>query len=254
MTHSHVAWLIYMWHDAFIPGMTHPYVTWPIYTWHDSSICDMTHSHVAWLIYMWHDAFVPGMTHPYVTWLCDISHSHVAVRSWACSTMKLWVSFAEYSLSYRALLQKRPITYSSVTHLWHSSFICSDAQLGVLHQCFAVWCSVLQCAAVWCSVSQCVAVCYIVVQRVAVCLQCVAVCSSVVQCAGRAPPVARFSFICDMTIHTYDKTHSYVASYMRHDSFMSATQIDMTHSYIWLDSFIWTRLVHRRATRDMTHS
>ena len=77
-------------------------------------------------------------------------------------SLKLQVSFAEYSLFYRALLKKRPIILRSLLII-------------ATPQCGAVCCSVLQCAAVRCSVYQCVAMCCSV-------LQCVAVCCSVLQC------------------------------------------------------------------------
>jgi len=69
MTHLHVTWLIYTWHDSFTRDMTHLHVTWLIYTWHDSFTRDMTHSHVTWLIHTWHDLFTRDMTHLHVTWL-----------------------------------------------------------------------------------------------------------------------------------------------------------------------------------------
>ena len=72
-------------------------------------------------------------------------------------SIKLQVSFAEYSLFYRALLQKRPINLRSlpvVATPYNSERIAlAGAGLG----CVAVCCSVLQCVAVCCIVLRCVA-------------------------------------------------------------------------------------------------
>ena len=122
VTHS------YVWHDSFvcvtwlIPtcDMTHPYV------WHDSFIC------VTWLIYMcdmthlyvWHDSFIAKWA-DWANWANWTNWAKVfgklsseltfklqkMTMGWLrlVGSLKWWVSFAEYSLFYRALLQKRPI-------------------------------------------------------------------------------------------------------------------------------------------------
>ena len=166
-----VTWLIhtcdmthpYVWHDPFICA------TWLIHTcdmphsyvWHASFIC-VTCSFicVTRLIHMrWHDSFICAtrlihmyaITHSYaVTWLIcvldQIFFSHVCMSHGTCIQMsqgtcmgwlrsvgsiKLQVSFAEYRLFYRALLQKRPIILSIlltkatpydqvITHVWMS--------------------------------------------------------------------------------------------------------------------------------------
>ena len=130
-THSCVTWLIHMWHDSFICGMSH-----------DSFMCDMTHSCEAWLIHMWHDSFICDMTHSYVTrWLMPCRHASFLLQVYmydvtrfynrsicqkgsliTCAmgwlrwvgSLKSKVSFAEYSLFYRALLHSRPIILRSL--------------------------------------------------------------------------------------------------------------------------------------------
>jgi len=98
-------------------------------------------------------------------------------------SLKLWVSFAEDFLFYRALLQKGPMILRSLlieaTPCIHQSWV-----LEWYKRCSEVCCSVLQCVAVCCSVLQCVAVCRSVPQCVAMCcsaMRCVAVCCSVLQ-------------------------------------------------------------------------
>jgi len=99
-------------------------------------------------------------------------------------SLKLRVSFAEYSLFNRTLLQKKPIIsgaqQSEPPHRLSCIVACS-ARWKFL--CVTVCCSLLQCVAVFCSMSSrtvacsaSVFVCYCVVQYVAVCcsvLQCV---------------------------------------------------------------------------------
>ena len=101
LTHWHelLTWLIDINHSKWLIDMT---------CWHDSLtwLIDMTHRHdsLEWLIDMthWHDS---------LTWLIDMTRCGVATIS---RLLKLQVSFAEYSLFYRALLQKRPIILRSL--------------------------------------------------------------------------------------------------------------------------------------------
>jgi len=93
-------------------AMTHSYV------WHDSLIC------VTWLIptcnmprsYVWYDSFICVTRLPSMGWVRIVG------------SFKLQVSFAEYSLFYRALLQKRPMILRSqlivaTPYVWHDSFL-----------------------------------------------------------------------------------------------------------------------------------
>jgi len=88
-------------------------------------------------------------------------------------SLKQQVSFAEYSLFYRALLQKRPIVLRSLLIVATPIHVSHHAR----SVCVAVCCSALQCVAVRCSALQCVAVCCSA-------LQCVAVRCSVLQCVA----------------------------------------------------------------------
>jgi len=139
-------------------------------------------------------------------------------------------------------------------------------------QCVAVCCSVLQCVA---SMLQCVAVCCSGLQCIAVCCKCVAVCCSVLQCLPPFQwPVAPHSWLrfepslCVMThsymwhgsfylhinkerkerkermSHTCSPCVSAIWSLLVwHNSFTCVTWLiymcNMTHSYVWLDSFVF---------------
>ena len=169
---------------------------------------------------------------------CRCALSHPFAMGWLqlVGSLKLSVSFAEYRLFYRALLQKRPINLRSLlivaapylsmgrrsrcrgqrvgsscschrARLWAAcvpkSGCCSVLQCvamscSVLH-CVAVCCSVLQCAAVCCSALQCVAVCCSVLLCAAVCysvLQCATVCCRALQCVAVCCSVARLCAAC----------------------------------------------------------
>ena len=75
--------------SVYMRDLTH------LYMWYDSFIC------VTWLIHMW------DMTHSYV-WHASIS------LTWCVCAISSAYSLAEYSLFYRALLQKRPIILRSL--------------------------------------------------------------------------------------------------------------------------------------------
>ena len=99
---------------------SHPIATWPITylsAGNDRYIFDMTHSYVPWLIHQW------KMTDLSLMWLVylykkNVWHSYEyyihmpwPVHRWdmgwlrSVGSIKLQVSFAEYCLFYRALLQ-----------------------------------------------------------------------------------------------------------------------------------------------------
>jgi len=145
------------------------------------------------------------------------SRSHpISILGWLrlVGSLKLDVSFAEYSLFYRALLQKRhiipgsllvvatPSLFSMTLWLICEKFYqpsCSDSPPHleeILEGVFfanpspmllnsKVRCSVLLCVAVGCSVLQFVAVCCSALQCVAGSIvRCAAVCYSVLQCGA----------------------------------------------------------------------
>jgi len=143
----------YMWHDCstcvirliLMFDVTHSYI------WRDLFICvtwflhmsDMPHS------YVWHDQFIYGtwlihgrpsnMNASRCTYECDMLHiwnimycTYQYDVGWLRSvgSIKSHVSFAEYRLFYRALLQKRPIILSILptkvtpyeSHMWSRSW------------------------------------------------------------------------------------------------------------------------------------
>jgi len=65
---SHVAWLIYMWHDTLISFFALSF----IHMWHDTFVCDMTHSYVTWLNHTWHDSFIHDLISAHGTWLMHL--------------------------------------------------------------------------------------------------------------------------------------------------------------------------------------
>jgi len=122
-----------MWHDSFILDRIQSHVTGFIFTttpaacsyewvtshmWHDSFIRDRIQSHVTGLVFL--------------TTLAACFETAVSSMGWLqlVRSLKSWVSSAEYRLSYRALLPKRPtdlrsllIVATSRRVLWDCSLI-----------------------------------------------------------------------------------------------------------------------------------
>jgi len=101
MTHSYVTWLTHMCHDSLVRAMTHSYVPWLTRTCHDSLVRAMTHSYAPWLTRTCYDSLVRAM----INHVCQGHKEDIMGWLRLVGSLKLYVSFAEYSLFYRALLQ-----------------------------------------------------------------------------------------------------------------------------------------------------
>jgi len=98
------------------------HVTYESVTWHMSESCHICMSHVTYEWAMWHmnkscHIWMSHVTYEWVTYGWVMSHDSTYVWYRVATISRLLnkkVSFAEYSLFYRALLQKRPMFLGSL--------------------------------------------------------------------------------------------------------------------------------------------
>jgi len=151
----------------------------------------------------------------------------------ASSLLQNIVSFAEYRLFYRALLQKRPIIANIKTqsYVWSEVFICVPRLINMCamtHLCDSKYSYMCHASFiyVWYDVFMCVP-------------RLIHMCATTHLCDTNPSYVCHDSLICvKRLIRMCDLTHSYVC----HDSFICVPWLihicDTTHSYVWLDPFI----------------
>ena len=133
---THILTYHYLWDGSFI-FVTHILYLWLLHVYNNMRQTSCIYvTRVLAYHYLWHDSFA------YVTHILFMTFSRVQrcvktlLHLWLVGSLRLWVSFAEYCLFYRALLQKRPIIYRSLLsvltyhHLWHDSFICVTHNLS----------------------------------------------------------------------------------------------------------------------------
>ena len=111
-----------MWHDSFI-CVWHGLFTCDF----ASSICDMTHLHVTWLIYMWHDSFIRDMTRScrwrdslqecgsmYVGIACECVMSRWHTHSYW--SMWTWRNWSQHTCGHLQLISCAHWVYVDMTH------------------------------------------------------------------------------------------------------------------------------------------
>ena len=113
MTHSHVPWLIHVWHDSLEPGSHQrtwltSYAPWLIHVCHDSFILPWHITHV------WHDSLEPGSHQR--TWLLWDARARL---SWP----RLQTTARYYSFQYEWLISwDMTLLNDSFKWLFHDSF------------------------------------------------------------------------------------------------------------------------------------
>ena len=149
-------------------------------------MCDMTHS------YVWHASFVCVIRPMYIIRMFD--------RKWQ-------VSFAEYRLFYRALLQKRPITHDAcVTNDGCVIGMCDPTRSYAWHERSYAWHDSFMC----------------VIRPIYMC-------------------DTTNSFLRTGIWVEWNDSFIYVTCLMH----ICDTMCDMTHLYVWHDSFIYVKwLIH----------
>ena len=166
------------------------------------------------------------------------SHCEQWYASW-----DIYVSFAEYRLFYRALLQKRPMILRRQSRVWQRCMCHDSFMIQCCHMCDVIYSYMIHMIHLRMIHSWQSRVWHRHVWH-----------DSFI-CVTWLIHHSMLSYVwCDSFI--YEWLMWFIHIWMMNDSFICVTWLihmcDMTHSYVWHDSFIWvTWLIHMC---DMTHS